>query len=209
MYAAVAFCFGAVGYAGFLNGAVKIGAQKTFYYLTTSVESVEVGVLDVTKNGGAGYVLDGNGKEVALSVYFNAEDAETVFATNLHKYDGLKIAKRATNAIYVKRYSDKKRAKKIASDFENARRHIAMLEEILIGLETGETQESVKRKLGALKESFQTLESTSISELCPLFACGRQGTHDLENGVVTASELRYLLCELSFSYTHAAGAFTL
>lgn len=208
-FAAVSFCLFSFSYAAFINGAVKIGAQKNFYYLTTNAESVEVGVLDVTKNGGAGYVLDENGGEIALAVYFNSMDAENVFASNLSNYRRLKVCLRKGNALYVKKRSDKKRAKKIKADFEAARRHIAMLDEILVGLENGETQEAVKRNLGAMRESFQTLEVSSIEELRPLFACGRQGVSELGSGIVTASELRYLLCELSVLYTRASGAFAL
>ena len=203
------YCFSACVYAGYLKRAEKIGEEKAFYFLTTNADSVEACILDVSKNGGAGFLTDCHIGDVALSVYFNMDDAELVCAANAQNYDGLKVCERVANALYIKGFSRKKQSKAIRADFENAYLHILKINEILTGLEKGETQESVKRTLGALKQSFQILSKSAIKELRPFFEAGAEYAAELEKEIVTASALRYFLCTLSSDYVVAAENFSL
>ena len=205
----VAFCFSACVYARYLKSAEKIGEVKTFYYLTTNSDSVEVCVLDVSKNGGAGFLTDCHSGDVALSVYFNFTDAEKVQKANEDCYANLKICENKTNALYVKGVFRKKSAKAVRADFENAYRQIETLDEALTDLENGGTQESVKRTLGAVKESCRILEKSAIKELQSFFRLGADSAADLEGGIVTTSKLRYFLCELCVSYAAATEKFSL
>lgn len=205
----VAFCFLACVYARFLKSAEQIGEVKTFYYLTTNTDSMEVCVLDVSKNGGAGFLTDCHSGDVALSVYFNLDDAKKVQKANEKHYENLKICESKANALYVKGLFQKKRAEAVQADFENAYRHIKKIDETLAGLENGASQESVKRTIVSLKECCQILEKTAIKELRPFFRLVAERGADIEREIVTSSKLRYLLCELCCLYVEAAEKFSL
>jgi hypothetical protein len=95
-----------------LQSAIEISLQKTFYFLTTQPQSVESCVLSVRKDGGAGFLLKTeNGSKVALSVYFQGEEAEKVREANSQKYENLEITAQTCSILYLKRDVEKKQAK--------------------------------------------------------------------------------------------------
>lgn len=206
------FTLFSIGYAIFLNAAVEVPLDKAFYFLTAEGETVEVCAMDVTKSGGAGFLLKTeNQTKVAVSVYFKEIDALNAKEKNLKNYDNLSLSVETISKLYIKRDSAKNSAQKIKACFDGLYAHILALDGIITRLEKGGTQEEIKTILQTLFSNFKFLSVSSI----PLFSrdYARAATYLEEEifskGVVTLSSLRYLTCDLCASFISAANAYSL
>ena len=63
-------------YASLFSGLERVANRKVFYYLVQDSMHVEASVYNVSLNGGAGYVLEENGRFYAVyAVYFFRDKA--------------------------------------------------------------------------------------------------------------------------------------
>ena len=204
------FTAGSLIYAAILKSAVKIPLGQEFCFLVSSSKSVEACVLDVKKSGGAGYLLeDKNGEKVAVSVYFSDALAQDVMLENKGVYDGLGTLAKRCDALYLTSSRQKRLAGKIRADFANAYQNIVFLNSTIEELENGATQESIKRSLGALKENLSCLSKVCVKELVEPCKRAESGVAEAVNGVVTASSLRYVLCEFCDDYAESVAKYRL
>lgn len=198
------FCWG-VGYSFYLQRAVKLDLQKTFYFLTAQPQSVQTCVLDVRKDGGAGFLLNSsNQPKVALSVYFQEEEATKAKEANLKKYENLKVTPKTCAKLYLKRDSEKKSAKKIAEGFEGIYTAARFLDETVKMMENGATQNAAKSllvRLSAYLERLTNAYKGGVSEgFSYVFQNARNSVDKICLNIITVKDLRYLSCQLCADY---------
>ena len=207
---AVAFTVFITGYAAFLSFATKISLEQELCFVAMGAESVETCVLDVTKNGGAGYLLD-DGKDtlVALSVYFSKENAESVWVKNKDYYDDLQTLSKPCDTLYLKTRAQKRNGEKIKTDFETVYESAVYLSDVVLSLDNGATQESVKRTANALREKLEIFAQICVTPLKEPCEQAATGLKDATKGIVTSANLRYVLCQLCDGYARATASYCL
>lgn len=210
----VALCFFVTGvsfvYAYVLTGVEKVYLSDNFYFLVSKTVNVEVGAFESLQNGGAGYILEENGREYAvLSVYFTEEKA-------LQVQNGLAeetlLLRKKTNDLYLKTRSDKALANTFKNAFSCLKSCMEILSEEIVRLDNGATQESSKRILRILQKQYDYLEyeyKKSFPDFAKLCERAEKALGKIVAGTVYVKDLRYLLCELCVSYNGLADTFEL
>ncbi len=146
-------------------------------------------------DGGAGYlVTDGKTQYVALAVYLNEEDGLAVQAG----LDGLstKLLHKGVYTLYFKG-GQKKKSTLYLNALRTLEGYISVLNEGIVRLDKGATQESCKRILTLLRRQFAYAQREYASYPSFASSCGAWATTltELEGGTIYVKDLRYLLCE--------------
>ncbi|MBQ8657865.1 MAG: hypothetical protein IJ506_01915 [Clostridia bacterium] len=209
----VFFIFAVVGYCCFLNSRAVIALDKDFYFLTIETQTVEASAIEIKRDGGAGFLLkSGKSAEVALSVYFSENEGNKIADLNKEKYEDLKVTHLNCGKLYLKRSVSNDEAKKLADAFDNLYGHILLLNEAILRLDNGQTQEASKRILKEISDNFGYLKNAYAGKyktLASLYAKGEEALEAQIENIVFAKDLRYLLCELSKGYIDFAGEYSL
>lgn len=196
-------------YAERIKNVQAYDLNQTFYFLVHTNENVEVGAYTVPLNGGAGYLLQtSSGETVAYTVYTKYSDAER----GQNNVSDSAIECIDVSTVYFKTKKEKHNAQKFLGVMRSLYGCIEVLQAEINRLSKGATQESSKRVLKDLKGVFDRLteesekDSPKITRLCEKTAERLQRNID---GVVYCKDLRYILCDLCFSYVKIASEFSL
>ena len=192
-------------YSWYLQSAIKISLQKTFYFLTSQPQSVQACILSVRKDGGAGFLLKSEENDkVALCVYFQGEEAEKARNANLQKYENLQITSITCSTLFVKRSADKKQAKIIKSGFDGIYTVVKLLGETEKALEKGATQNRVKSLLisvsAYLEELSDVYEENGLKNFKKVFKNAKSEMDKICENVIYLKDLRHLSCRLCSDY---------
>lgn len=208
---AALFTIGALFYAWEIFRVEKAAVYKRFYFLVQESASVEASAQFIQNDGGAGYLLEADGKQYAvIAVYLNETDGETV-ANALHNEE-MRLLALGKDYLYFKGAQNKKNKSLLVGAFECLYNSISVLNEEIARLDDGATQQSTKRILRILEKQFAFLSKQYGSAFlqyaiaCDGFAAKLK---DLQSEVVYAKDLRYLACELCVSYLHLAEDYSL
>ncbi len=190
-----------------------VNLEKSFTFLVIETEGIEACISQVQLDGGAGFLLKtDDGEKVALSVYLQEENGILVKEQLSQKYNFLKIEKKSPSALYFKGIKQKRTASAVQSAFVSYYTILERLEQVIIELDDGGTQEACKRQLGAIKTCFSTLSKTyerdfySFSKVCK---SAENALSKSVEGICYAQDLRYLLCELCVEYVTLSNQFKL
>lgn len=200
-------------YAAFLSRAESVWLGKSFYFLVSQTEHIEVATYDARLNGGAGYLLEYNGRDyVALAVYLNEEDGNTVQAAMMKNGENTGLIQVNVNRLYFKGCEEKKHAPLYQGALDCLYGCMEVLGVEIERLDDGATQQSSVRTLGLLLRQLKYLAAeyqtsyTACATVCNEAEECLRGI--LENTIYT-KDLRYLLCNLSSEYIRLASAFAL
>ena len=190
---------------------VYIGHQ--FHYLIVNTENVEVGVFNAQLDGGAGYLLNVNGKEcVALSVYTNEKNGKAVCDSLQKSGERCALITLGLDSIKLKTREEKKNRQQIIGAFQSFHACLSVLEQEIFRLDKGATQESSKRLLSKLKAQFSFLEkqySSVFSSYAILCSQTSEGISEILKGEIYTKDLRSVLCEASYGYICLGKSFSL
>ncbi len=198
-------------YAQSLANAQRVEVDKSFYFLATKDERVEVGAEFAKLDGGAGYLWENGGKNyVVLSVYRTQSDGEQIRATLAENGKETELIAKEVGSLYFKGGTKKKSAL-----YLNALRtfdsYISLLEECISRLERGSSQESCKRLLSILKRQFAYSEKSykDYGEYARVCKYSKETLSTLCKDTLFAKDLRHLLCWQAEKYLELASAFSL
>ncbi len=197
-------------YAAFIHRAQSVWHGKSFYFLVSPTEHIEVGVFDAQLDGGAGYLLNDNGREVVvLAAYLNKTDAITAQTGIAENSELLNIS---VERLYFKTRREKKNADSYQSALSALYNCMQILEQEIYRLDNGATQNSSRSVLKILQRQFAHMDKeyegkySSFSEVCKKAVASLE---EIVSDIVYASDLRYLLCELTVGYIALAKEFSL
>ncbi len=202
--------FGVYLYTRYLDNATVEAVSQNYYFLVSDSTSVEASTYEIQLNGGAGYLMEQDGREyVAISTYLTEIEAQTV---QKNWKEDTKIFTVGSEKLYFKKQADKKNAKKIIGAFHTLEDIIEVLHLEINRLEKGATQESCKRILQTLEKQFAFLENEyegffpKYSKICQTAI---KRLEKMINDTVFVKDLRYLQCELCEAYATLAKDFAL
>lgn len=197
-------------YAAFLSRAEAIWVGKSFYFLVSKTDHIEAGAYDAKLDGGAGYLLEYEGREyVVLAVYLNGEDGRAVHAAN---GEDTKLLQMHIDKLFFKSCAEKKKAPLYQGALECLYGCMEVLGLEIDRLDDGATQQSSIQTLGILLKQLRYLAleyQESFSPCAKVCASAGESLNALLNDTVYAKDLRYLLCELSTGYIRLASSFSL
>jgi hypothetical protein len=197
-------------YAAFLSRAETVWVGKSFYFLVSKTEHIEAGAYDAKLDGGAGYLLEYEGREyVALAVYLNGEDGRAVHAAN---GEDTKLLQMDIDKLFFKGCSEKKNAPLYQGALDCLYGCMEVLGLEIDRLDDGATQQSAARTLGILLKQLRYLAQeyqTSFASCAKVCASAGERLEALLSDTIYAKDLRYLLCELSTGYMRLASTFSL
>ncbi|MBE5744548.1 MAG: hypothetical protein E7355_00210 [Clostridiales bacterium] len=197
-------------YARYLDRATVEAFSQNYYFLVSDSTHVEASTHQIVLNGGAGYSMYENGRQyIAFASYLTATEAENV-QKNIQ--DETQIITLSAKNLYFKKRKDKKNKKKIVGAFQTLSNCITVLNQEIVRLETGATQESCKRILKILEKQFRYMSKTYDGVFPSCAAVCQKAVTDLVeigNETVYTSSLRSLQCELCCSYIRLAKEFSL
>lgn len=209
----VVFTFAVFCYAVALNNAKTVGTGKTFYFVVSSSEHIEVSTHLTKWSGGAGYPLAYNGGEyAAYAVYFTESEGETAQTSVEKTGEETEVLALQGNPISFKSRAEKENAVRIVGAFDCLYGCMQVLNKEIARLEQGATQESSKRILKTLTRQFSYLETehkNTIKGYSSVCKNAKTSLSELTSDIVYAKDLRYLLCELSVAYVNLSKNFTL
>lgn len=197
-------------YAGVLSSVRVVDARRKFYFLVSEDTHVQAGAYDAVLNGGAGYLLDVDGREyVVLAVYLTETEGEIV-ANSFEK--DVRLLTVGTGKLYFKTREQKKLCGVVESALSRSYSCMEILNGEIARLDKGGTQESSKRILETLRGQFSYMGEEN-KEMYPKFSAVCQNAEKrlatICSDIVYAKDLRYLQCELCVSYLELAGEFSL
>ncbi|MBE7084920.1 MAG: hypothetical protein E7368_02565 [Clostridiales bacterium] len=211
-YVATAFLivFGIYLYTRYLNNATVEAVSQNYYLLVSDSTHVEASTHQIVLNGGAGYLLEMDGREyVTISAYPTRAEAEKVQSGLAEKTTVLSVGRKQ---LYFKSAKEKKRAKQVVGALSCLEDAIEVLHQEISRLENGATQESSKKILQILKKQFDYL-GTEYGEEYEKFAKVCQWASEfigaIMEDVVYARDMRYLECALCVSYHELTEEFSL
>ncbi len=209
----VAFTFVAFCYATALRNAETVSTGKTFYFVVSSSENIEVSTHLTKWNGGAGYPLAyNNGEYAAYAVYFTESEGKAAQTSVAKTGEETEVLALQGNPIAFKSRAEKENAEKIVGAFDCLYGCMQVLNSEIARLEKGATQESSKRILQTLARQFSYLETehkNTIKGYSSVCENARMHLSGITSDIVYAKDLRYLLCELSVAYVNLSKNFTL
>lgn len=207
------FTLGCFLYACVLSLAMRVENRKTFYFLVSACESVEVGYYQVVFDGGAGYLMKEKDRDcVAYAVYFSKTrcDQAALALENADKEADILV--RETKDLYLKKGKEKKKYKQIRGALEGLFSCLKELEKVIEKLQQGVTQFSSKESVRALVEQLQFL-SNAYQSVCENYRRECQSSAErlngCLNGVLLCKDLRYELCVLCNLYLQTSEKFYL
>ena len=184
-----------------------IAFKKEFYFLTVQAETVEVSALEIQNDGGAGFMLPKN--RMALAVYFTKSDAEKVFAKNKDRYEKLSLVCLSCEELYFSG-ERKEEWESVINALNTLYEHILLLNELIVRVENGQTQEASKRILNEIEGNFLYLEKSykNFSALSKLYGNSAEKLREQTENFVFAKNLRYVVCGLCKGYLDFAGEYS-
>lgn len=201
-------CF-SFAYAVFLSSATVVDTAKTFYFLVSPSTHLEASAHNAMQIGGAGYLLHANGRDyAALSVYLT-DTAATAVSTNLTDTPTQIIALES-NKLYLKTRRQKQKETVYKNAFSCLGDCIGILDEEIARVEGGATQQSSKRILKTLKNTFAFLSKeykNGFAAFATVCQSAKNTISALTQATVYVEDLRYLQCELCVSYLRLSEAF--
>ena len=201
-------CFSFV-YAAFLSSATVVDTARTFYFLVSPSTHLEVSAHNAAQIGGAGYLVHANGRDyAALSVYLT-DTAATAVSTNLTDTP-TQIIPLESNKLYLKTRRQKQQETVYKNAFSCLGDCIRVLDIEIARVEKGATQQSSKRILKTLKNTFAFLRKEYKNEFAAFADACQNAANTLSvltQSTVYVEDLRYLQCELCVSYLRLSEDF--
>lgn len=206
----VFFVFCTLVYAAFLGQAQSVWLGQSFYFLLSNTEHIEAGAYDVQLDGGAGYLLEIEGREyVVFSVYLHEEEGIAVQNSLADKANLLQID---VERLYFKTCEEKRRATLYQSALDCLHSCMEVLDSEINRLAHGATQQSTFRILDILWRQLNYL-STAYEASFPKYAqackCASEQLNDVLSDIIYVKDLRYLLCDLTANYIQICADFSL
>ena len=205
IYTFVAF---ALFYAIQIKNVQAYHLNQTFYFLVHTNPNIEVGAYTVPLNGGAGYLLKtSSGEKVAYSVYTQYFDAERA-QKNISEST---IEQVTLSKLYFKTKQEKRDREKLVGAMQSIYGCIEVLQTEINRLSKGATQESCKRVLENLQGVLLCLEKERV-DLPQIAKNSKKLAEELQksiDGIVYCKDLRYILCQMCFSYAEIASKYSL
>ena len=199
-----------LAYACYLKQTKAVWHGRGFYFLLSNTEHVEAGVFFAQNDGGAGYLLQDLGEaRIVLSVYLNEKDGLGVQSSFSEETELRYIG---VDYLYFKTKEEKERAEIVENALKNLYSCMQVLEAEIYRLDKGATQQSVLNILKLLKKEFCGLRKifqedySAFSLICH---SAISALEEMENGIIYAKDLRYLLCELAVGYIQLTKEFSL
>ena len=197
-------------YAGTLSSATVVAVEKSFYFLVSENPHVQAGAYDAVLDGGAGYLLETDGRAlVALSVYLNENEAKRVTSGYGESVSVLALK---TEKLWFKTREEKRKQEVVESALKRAYNCMELLANEIKRLDNGSTQESTKRILELIKKQFAFMEREHRENYEAFSKVCKDARKELETicaGTVYTKDLRYILCALCGSYKELADEFSL
>lgn len=205
--------FSGLAYAGVLANSVFVDVGQNFYFLVSEEENVSAAALNVYFNGGAGYVMEYGGRDLAvIACYLSETDALSV--QKKLKVSGvptsLERAKGGTLCLKTRR--EKREESQIVGSFTVFRDCIRLLSEIVGMAESGATQQTLRSVLGDTKlvlSSLAAARSGATAELSLAAESGVERTEEILSGTIYAKDIACLQIFLCDSYLGATEKFSL
>ena len=197
-------------FAVMVSYATPIWLGKSFYFLVSENENIEVSTHETRLDGGAGYLLDYEGESyVAWSVYFQEETGLSVQAGLTETSKLLKVD---VSYLYFKNRTDKKKKKVVEGALNSLYGCIDVLSQGLTRLDQGMTQEACKRILRLLYKEIAYMREIyreSYPEFSKVCAGMQTSLSDILTETIYGKDLRYLLCGACDAYIRLASVFSL
>ena len=191
--AALVFCF-CLLFAGTIKDCVYVEGKK-FYFVSVSDGGLQACAAQVALDGGAGYVFQ---DKVVVSAYFSIDEAQKVAKNIQNDYSSAEVGVLSVGGIMVP--SAKK--KETEEMLKNLYGHIQETSAVADGLSDGKTQSWAKRKLLALRESYDVLSKTytqdGFADICKK-AC--RWIDEKVGGVIYSRDVRFLVCRLAEDFS--------
>ena len=202
-----------LGYVAFLTRIESVYYEKSFSFLVMNTESVAVGAWDAQLSGGAGYSLVDGGKEcVVLSVYLTQEDGKEVLSTFGNNDKDVSILTKRIKKLYFKTSEQKCNKERYVAALNSLYSGMEALEQAIIKLDRGSTQESCKRMLGQIVKVLRYC-AKSYQDIFPAYAnmcnLASEKLQSYIEQTVYVKDLRYELCDLAVNYLKLASIFAL
>lgn len=192
------FC---IGYAFFLSRVNTVFVGKTFYFLTSTSQSVQANAYSIALDGGAGYVLQTNGRAYAtLAVYLKETEADKVQRQLQKSGEETEIVKKEIDKLYLKHFKDRKNAKRIKGAVDCLYSYIQLLNGEIRRLEEGATQQSCARVLRNLSKQlyFFSKETQNVWADCAISCLkNAQDIDNIAKNTILLKDLRYMQCKMS------------
>ena len=209
--AAILFTLFFMGYAWVLRCATVYHVSQSFYFLVADSTHVEASAYIATLQGGAGYLLQADGREYsALSVYLS-EDEGRQAQKALCAEEYILLEKRVEK-LYFKTRAEKMKSNAVLNALRCLHDSIEVLSGEIRRLEEGATQESSKQTLGILAKQFSHLQmeyGATFGKFSAICAHAKAEIEKSVAGIVYSRELRYLSCMLCDSYMHLCEEFSI
>ncbi len=192
---------------------LKLSVSQEFYFLVSNSLHVEVSAELVKLEGGAGYLLEKEGREYAVfSVYLNREEGERAQKSLIKEGKQVALFSKKSDILYLKTREEKKNKNDYLGAFQCLHACMEVLDQEISRLDKGATQESSKRILNKLTSLFSFMEK-KYNRIFPDFSiiCRDADVYlnNIIKNIVYVRDLRYLLCDLSVKYLHLAQEFSL
>ncbi len=190
----ILFTFLFVFQAAIFAQGKEVAATKTYYFLLSTEENLEVGTEFAKLDGGAGYLL--KEERLAISVYEDEEGAlrvQRALASRGKDTEILPVGGKAV-VLYGK---DRRRVSILQGALKSFEGYISVLNQTITLLEKGTTQQSVKEILRGLTKQFAYAEKWYADSYQTFSSVCKQSVEQLNQiceGIVYAKDLRYLLC---------------
>ncbi len=203
--------FMSVFYAFRLFNAKVLPIYKTFYFLVSTNTHVQASAHETVLQGGAGFLLEENGKSYAvISVYLSQDDAQTVSSSFKEQNTAL-IAKQV-DKLYFLGNKEKKQADTIEYGLNGLYSCMCSLNEEITRLDKGATQQSCTRILDAISQKLLTFAKACekalqgyTNELISIV----DKLREIASGIIYAKDLRYELCSLVDTYLKICDEYAL
>ncbi len=209
----VATLLASVAFFLFLPKTVKISQRKYYFVIASNHTSLDAAMLkseEVRALGGSGYVFSEDLYRVAVFVYLDYVDAQSV-ATSLNEQGiGAYVYQRSLGSAKVK-VNGKKESDKVKRALSACDGLISGLYGLIISLERSETTltvagKEVNRIFSEAATAFEGLKALKKrykegSVIADLSALGEKITSVMENTLTDLSELKYVLCQVVHLFT--------
>ena len=203
-------CFSFV-YAAFLSSATIVDTARTFYFLVSPSTHLQVSAHNAAQIGGAGYLIHASGRDyVAFSVYLTDTAASSV-SNNLTDTP-THIIPLESNKLYLKTRRQKGKESVYKNAFSCLMDCIRILDMEIARVEGGATQQSSKRILKSMENTFAFLSKEYQNRFAAFATVCRDAANTLSTftkSTVYIADLRYLQCALCISYLNLSEDFCL
>ncbi len=200
-------------YAYSITTVKSVFVGKNFYFLISESTHIEASTHFVSKNGGAGYLLEENQREyVAFSVYLNEEQGENVLSSMKREGEQTALLALTSSNLYFKTHTQKANAEEIKGAFSSLYGCIEVLNKEIVRLDKGATQQSSKRLLEMLQRQFAYMEKKykkSFPKFAQVCKDGSEQLIKIISDIVYVGDLRYLECSLCVSFVDLTKKFSL